>query len=90
LHTAHRSGLAVPDDLSITGFDDIAMAGFTVPALTTVRMPIYEMVGAALGIVIEDLETLADRSNAGEARLMLKPTLVIRDSTGSPRVETSQ
>lgn len=90
LHTAHRSGLAVPDDLSITGFDDIAMAGFTVPALTTVRMPIYEMVGAALGIVIEDLETLADRSNAGEARLMLQPSLVIRDSTGSPRVETRQ
>jgi DNA-binding LacI/PurR family transcriptional regulator len=83
LHTAHRSGLAVPDDLSITGFDDIAMAGFTVPALTTVRMPITEMVEAALGIVIEHLG--ADRPNVGEARLTLRPNLVIRDSTGHPR-----
>jgi DNA-binding LacI/PurR family transcriptional regulator len=51
-------------------------------------MPIYEMIGAALGIVIEDLATPADRPHAGEARLMLKPSLVIRDSTGSPRIET--
>lgn len=85
LHTAHRSGLAVPDDLSITGFDDIAMAGFTVPALTTVRMPTVEMVRAALEIVIENLEETSE-GRAGEAQLTLQPSLVIRDSTGNPRV----
>ena len=39
LHEAHRRGLHVPDDLSIAGFDDIPVAAYTVPALTTVRMP---------------------------------------------------
>ena len=85
LHTAHRRGLAVPDDLSITGFDDIAMAGFTVPALTTVHMPTVEMVGAALGIVIESLEETS-RAVPAEARLTVQPSLIIRESTGSPRM----
>ncbi|MEX1126775.1 MAG: substrate-binding domain-containing protein, partial [Acidimicrobiia bacterium] len=87
LHTAHRSGLAVPDDISITGFDDIAMAGFTVPALTTVRMPTVEMVGAALEIVIESLKE-TNEGRSGEAQLTLQPSLVIRDSTGNPRVRS--
>jgi DNA-binding LacI/PurR family transcriptional regulator len=85
LHTAHRRGLAVPDDLSITGFDDIAMAGFTVPALTTVHMPTVEMVGAALRIVIESLEETS-RAVPAEARLTVQPSLIIRESTGSPRM----
>jgi LacI family transcriptional regulator len=40
LHAAWGHGIRVPDDMSITGFDDLAMAAFTVPPLTTVHMPI--------------------------------------------------
>ncbi len=43
LHAAQRRGLRVPDDLSVTGFDDIPVAAVAVPALTTVRMPTEAM-----------------------------------------------
>jgi len=48
LHRAAARGLQVPDDLSITGFDDIPLAATAVPALTTVRMPIDAMAEAAV------------------------------------------
>ena len=44
LHAAHSLGAAVPERLSVVGFDDILIAAHTVPALTTLRMPITEMV----------------------------------------------
>ena len=46
--------MRVPEDLSVTGFDDIPLAAFSVPALTTVRMPVREMVAVAVGMVIDD------------------------------------
>ncbi len=78
LHEAHVRGLSVPGDISITGFDDIPLAAFTVPALTTVRMPTREMVRAAIAMVIDDeMITLA-----GELRHpVLQPSLVVREST---------
>jgi len=48
LHQAAARGLRVPDDLSVTGFDDIPLAASAVPALTTVRMPIDAMAEAAV------------------------------------------
>jgi DNA-binding LacI/PurR family transcriptional regulator len=88
LHEAHARGIRVPEDLSVTGFDDIPLAAFTVPALTTVRMPVREMVAAAVRMVIDD-----DGGPAARSRRMarvLEPSLVVRASTqplpGSPFV----
>jgi DNA-binding LacI/PurR family transcriptional regulator len=80
LHEAHERGIRVPDDLSVTGFDDIPLAAFTVPALTTVRMPVREMVAAAVRLLIDE-----DGSPGARARRMapaLEPSLVVRGSTG--------
>jgi DNA-binding LacI/PurR family transcriptional regulator len=52
LHAAHSLGATVPDRLSVVGFDDILIASHTVPALTTVRMPIAEIVSHAVSLAI--------------------------------------
>ena len=38
-----EQGVRVPQDISLVGFDDIAMASYSTPSLSTVRMPKYEM-----------------------------------------------
>ena len=44
LQTVQRIGLRVPEDVSITGFDDIPAAALSAPPLTTVREPVREMI----------------------------------------------
>ena len=39
----HELGIGVPDDVSVAGFDDIAVAAMTTPSLSTVRLPLREM-----------------------------------------------
>lgn len=83
LHVAHSLGVTVPDHLSVVGFDDILIAAHTVPALTTVRMPISEIVAHAVSQAVR----LA-REPAGTPRLpafqVFKPALMVRDSTAPP------
>jgi DNA-binding LacI/PurR family transcriptional regulator len=74
LHAAQRRGLEVPRHISISGFDDIPVAAVSVPALTTVAMPIEAMIAAAVDIVIGD--------GIPEDHPVMAPELVIRSSTG--------
>ncbi len=84
LHAAQRRGLRVPDDVSVSGFDDIPVAAVSVPALTTVRMPTEAMIAAALDLVIGP--AAASRAAAGpevtDLHPVLRPELVVRASTG--------
>src|SRR5438270_4276738 len=77
LHAADRLGLRVPDDLSVIGFDDIHVAAFTVPSLTTVRMPVAEMAAVA---VREALEPTPGADRIREH--VIRPSLVVRRSSG--------
>ena len=77
LHAAYERGLRVPDQLSITGFDDIPFAAFTVPALTTVRMPVREIVEQAVRMALDEPQHVRD-----QAPPVLQPELVVRASTG--------
>ncbi|MQA87951.1 MAG: LacI family DNA-binding transcriptional regulator [Streptosporangiales bacterium] len=73
-------GLRVPEDLSLTGFDDIPFAQFTSPPLTTVRSPLADVGVAAW----QAMRRLLD----GERRvlgMMLPSEMVIRSSTAPPR-----
>jgi DNA-binding LacI/PurR family transcriptional regulator len=76
LHAGHARGLRVPDDLSVTGFDDIPFAAFTVPALTTVRMPMREIVEQAVKMALDDPDGVSDNTQ------VLQPSLIVRASTG--------
>ncbi|WP_203784668.1 LacI family DNA-binding transcriptional regulator [Paractinoplanes rishiriensis] len=82
LHAAHRLGVTVPARLSVVGFDDILIAAHTVPALTTVRMPITEIVGHA---VSQAVSLARDPSEARGPSLATFPLpLIVRDSTAPP------
>jgi DNA-binding LacI/PurR family transcriptional regulator len=77
LHGAYEHGLRVPDQLSITGFDDIPMAAYTVPALTTAHIPVREMVEEAVRAALDPPAT-----PGAQPTIVLQPTLVVRSSTG--------
>jgi len=83
LHAAHVIGLSVPERLSVVGFDDILIAAHTVPALTTLRMPMTDMVREAVVTAI----ALARESGTGRPRpekTVFEPELVVRESTAPP------
>ncbi|MFB7345912.1 LacI family DNA-binding transcriptional regulator [Streptomyces hydrogenans] len=76
LKAARRLGLRVPEDLSITGFDDLALAGAVEPELTTVRLPAEEFGRRGMEALLAVL--------AGEPAppVTLPVTLVARGSSG--------
>jgi DNA-binding LacI/PurR family transcriptional regulator len=85
VRAAEVSGLRVPDDLSVVGFDDSPLARRMRPALTTVRQPVEAKGHAAA----DALTALIAKTKSGakvRARHIVLPTeLVVRDSTAPPR-----
>jgi DNA-binding LacI/PurR family transcriptional regulator len=82
LHAAYGLGRTVPDGLSVVGFDDLMFAPYTVPALTTLRMPTQEIVAEGVRIAIG---LARDSAASREPTItMYEPTLIIRESTARP------
>ncbi len=81
---AHRRGLNVPEDLSIVGFDDTALATSVWPELTTVKQPISAMAEAALELLIADLRRRRAGGPRKSAERVLSHALIIRESSGPP------
>ncbi len=74
----HKSGLSVPEELSIAGFDDSVIATVVWPQLTTVRQPIKEMAAAAVNMVTKQCRG----QTKDEATVRKLPIdLVMREST---------
>nr|WSX74622.1 LacI family transcriptional regulator [Streptomyces sp. NBC_00899] len=78
LRAAYERDLRVPEDLSITGFDDIDLSRSTVPRLTTVRQPLEEMGRMAVSLLMR----LLDRHTVDALHVELATQLVLRGSTG--------
>jgi LacI family transcriptional regulator len=78
---ARQHGLRIPEDLSVVGFDDLPVARWASPPLTTVRQPLAEMGGAAAQMLGELIQGLPLRTN----RMELSTELIIRESTAAPR-----
>jgi DNA-binding LacI/PurR family transcriptional regulator len=72
------AGLNCPRDISVIGFDDIIVAEYLNPRLTTVRQPLHEMGWAAAEILIKRIQS-PDEPYAEE--IWFKPELVVREST---------
>lgn len=78
LHAARELGIAIPDELSVVGFDDIPFAAYTAPPLTTVHSPITEMARLGVDLAIE-------RTSTQTADHVLVPSFTVRATTGPAR-----
>lgn len=81
---AHKRGLDVPDDLSVCGFDDTALATAIWPELTTICQPIADMARAAIKLLAQRLRQPQD-DDAGRDHLLLDFALIRRQSDAAPR-----
>lgn len=80
LQAVTHSGLRVPQDISIVGFDDLPIASMVMPQLTTIRLPRREIAARAFTSLLQ-----ATRDGTRTECEIVHPSLVIRNSTG-PRV----
>jgi DNA-binding LacI/PurR family transcriptional regulator len=82
LHAAYSRNRVVPDELSVVGYDDIPIAAHTVPALTTLRMPIPEVTGEGVRLAIQFARDGSLDPHASTT--LFEPTLIVRQSTAPP------
>jgi DNA-binding LacI/PurR family transcriptional regulator len=78
IRAVRRTGLTVPGDVSVVGYDDSAWLTCTDPPLTTVHQPIESMGKAAVALLANQMETVI----AHPEELLFEPELVVRASTG--------
>lgn len=76
-----KSGLRIPEDVSVVGFDDIDFSAFALPPLTTVHQPLLEMGTVAAQTLLDRIEERAPFI----PEIALAPKLMIRKSTGPAR-----
>jgi len=81
---ARELGLRIPEELSVVGFDDLPVAQWIGPALTTIRQPLIEMADHATRLVL----SLARGKRPHNTRIDLATSLIVRQSTG-PIVATA-
>jgi len=78
ISAAQKRGLEVGKDISITGFDDIPMSEYSHPTLTTVHQPVYKIGSMICEMLIKIIREEIEENQ----HVLLKPKLVIRQSTG--------
>ncbi len=77
MQVAYDQNIAVPDQLTVVGFDDSAIASMVSPQITTVRQPIFEMTRDAADMLLKQIET----GHASASR-RIDYKLIIRQSSG--------
>ncbi len=81
LRAAHDAGLRVPQDLSVVAFDDGPMADFTIPTLSSVRMPFEELGFVAVDVLKAVIE---GGQHSTDVTVHTPPRLIERESIGPP------
>ena len=81
MRKAYEDGISIPRDLSVVGFDDIRLAQFILPPLTTVRMSQADLARLAFQALLAEVERKTPLRDGYEARL--ETSLVVRESTAA-------
>jgi len=81
IRAIRESGLRVPEDISVVGFDDIRESAYHMPSITTVRQPLRKMGAIAAQTLIERIEG----SEHYPSQIAIEPELVVRESSGPAR-----
>ena len=76
-----QAGLRVPQDVSVVGFDDITLASYSIPPITTVRQPLMKMGRIAAQTLLDRIEERAPFV----PEIAIEPELAVRASTAPPR-----
>lgn len=75
------TGLSVPKDLSVAGYDDIEFASASAVPLTSVRQPTYQLGRTAAELLLEESDSPGDHAHQ---QIVFQPKLVVRESTSRP------
>jgi LacI family transcriptional regulator len=78
----HERGLVCPKDISVTGYNDSPFVDLLTPPLTTVRVPQREIGSRAARMLLQKIE----EGRAANVDVVLRPQLIIRQSTAAPRI----
>jgi len=76
MQAIQKKSFHVPEDFSVVGFNDIELASFVYPALTTIRQPMLEMGALAVKMLLRIIE----EGEFNQRKIVLKPKLIIRES----------
>jgi LacI family transcriptional regulator len=87
MRKAYEYGIRIPDDLSVVGFDDVRLAEYMIPPLTTVRMSQTEIARLAFKALLADAER--KEPNPGGTEYLLQTSLVLRKSTALASAQIS-
>jgi LacI family xylobiose transport system transcriptional regulator len=80
LEAVRGLGMRVPDDLSVVGYDDIPLAKWVSPRLTTIRQPLMRMAEEATRLVLR----MSEAPLENVPRMDLATSLIVRESTAAP------
>lgn len=92
MRAAKKLGIAIPEQLSIIGFDNSELCKMVTPELTSIAMPLKELGAKAMDLIVEKI----DRSFHTKQRIKMLPELVVRDSVargggpGGPRAASAR
>jgi LacI family transcriptional regulator len=81
IRAVREAGLKIPDDVAFVGFDDVAIATYSDPQLSTIRQPIVRFGFNAVEILLDLIENGIEPAR----RIIMDTELIIRDSCGASR-----
>lgn len=80
IHQLQQKGISIPADISIVGFDDMPLASYFTPPLSTIRQDILSIGASAAQLLLDAIED----TNSSKKQLLFTPELVIRSSSSIP------